>query len=171
MLIFETQEKGTIMSGTRELKKLILMIDEHRMNIGNAQFSFEMDSESRYMLQRFSATIPRLLPEAFARIRELFWKELPWIDRSSQVPELVSDYVWSIVYPLRRKDTCTEENFPEQIHSLHEQFLKELEVAPKIKPSIRATLAQQGGIAFAYEADQLVLYYQQKREREALERS
>src|SRR4029077_15802391 len=147
------------MSGTTELKQLILMIDTHRQNIGNSQYSFPMDSENRYILQRFSATIPRMRPEAFVRIKALFWQALPWIDRPEQVAEITSDYVWSLVYPLHFNTECHEQTYKEMVKELETAFLAELQQVANINHQTYSLIEGQGRFYFAQESEQLAMLY------------
>lgn len=87
------------MSGARELKQLVLMIDEHRNNIGNSQYSFEPYSESREVLARFARTAHRILGESFDRIKYHWELSLIWdTNEPKKLVENTAIYTWSIAH-------------------------------------------------------------------------
>lgn len=160
------------MSGIKELQQLIRMIDEHRQNIGNSQYAFPLDSESRDILQRFSAAAHRIRDASFARIKELFWEELRWIERHEQVNELVSGYIWSLCYPLERDVTCTEENYIEQIKKIRSDFFTRLENFPfdkVVRSNIYQAIVERAKTAFSFQMAIMTLFYRHQRELKALE--
>lgn len=152
------------MSGTRELKQLILMIDEHRLNIGNSQYAFPMDSEAREVLDQFSKAIPRIRREAFRRIGILWRDILPDVRRTQNVIEPTQDYVWSVVYTLRYYNTCNEESFRLLIKDLQKDFIQEVNTMTLFHPTILERTKLCGLLQFQQEEEALALWYSQKKE-------
>lgn len=87
------------MSGARELKQLVLMIDEHRNNIGNSQFAFDLHSEIRDVVARFSNKANQIRQEACERIKYHWERSLRWdTDEPKKLVENTAIYAWSCVH-------------------------------------------------------------------------
>lgn len=152
---------------THDLKNLILIIETHRQTIGNSQYGFEPNSEERDVVARFASNHDLLLRTAQRRIEKLFWEAVPRIESNSESyeKEMIGDYIWSIVRPLRRDETCTEENYQERFTSLQQSFTERLfSFQEKLHPQAFGRVWARANNAFFQEHEKLALFYKQQRE-------
>lgn len=111
----------------KEIHDLILMIDKNREVIGNSQYAFDINSEARERIAFFSNGIPRIRQEAFARMDQLFWEELPWVERTDEITDLARYYTWSLVYQITFNAKEQKEVF-EKMEKVQKDFAKKMEL-------------------------------------------
>lgn len=116
---------------SKELKDLILLIDEHKTTIGHAAFDLPHDTLGYDILRQFFNRAHIIRNEALTQLKTNFYDDLLWQDDLSKIAISFSCYMWSLVYA-RRDDLKKEEDLGEQgfalYHELLRQFMAELDI-------------------------------------------